>query len=89
MIWIPLWSINELRDGGEYTSGYNAFQLDEKLKRAKSNGLMGLYALMNDLKDRDFKDPDTVDKIMMMACKTKEMDQQLMTNIYQLFLQVC
>ena len=56
-------SINELSSDSDFTSGYNSFQIEEKLKKARSKGVMGLYAFLNDLKDKGIDDKELVQKV--------------------------
>ena len=56
-------TISELSSDSDFTSGYNSFQLEEKLKKARSKGVMGLYAFLNDLKDKGIDDKELMQRV--------------------------
>ena len=56
-------SINVLSSDSDFTSGYNSFQFEDRLKKARSKGIVGLYAFLNDLKDKGIDDEELVQKV--------------------------
>ncbi len=50
--------------------------------------MIGLYSFLNDLKDKDIKDIDVLDKVILHACRTKDHDENMMINMFGIYIQV-